>query len=229
MYLNRVTQRSKSKLIKCGNWSSLLCMFRMYKYSRKVQIRTTSLCNSCPENHAIFCFHSSSVPHLCRMVSAFLDVAIVQDLQNCFCSSDLFPSAQSYLSGSLSSFFCIFTNRLKIKFSVLKLSICTDKTTKAFLFLKMSSMTICYGCFCSLGELKFFWFFLDESICKSTYHCSCDQNNIWVQSFSPQATPSPSSLLSMLFSSTSSKAYPFTDLSISCHLLVLFLDLHCIF
>lgn len=56
---------------------------------------------------------------------------IVQDLQNCFCSSDLFPSAQSYLSVSLSSF-CIFTNRLKIKFSVLKLSICTDKITKAF-------------------------------------------------------------------------------------------------
>lgn len=158
MYLNRVTQRSKSKLIKCGNWSSLLCMFRMYKYSRKVQIHTTSLCNSCPENRAIFCFHSS-ILHVCRMVSAFLDVAIVQDLQNCFCSSDLFPSAQSYLSASLSSFFCIFTSRLKIKFSVLKLSICTDKITKAFLFLKMSSMTICYGCFCSLGGVEVFLIF----------------------------------------------------------------------
>lgn len=93
------------------------------------------------------------------MVSAFLDAATVQDLQICFRSSDLFASAQSYFSGSLSSFFCIFTNRVEIKLSVLKLSIFTDKITKSFSFLKMASMTICCGCFCSCGRGEVFQIF----------------------------------------------------------------------
>lgn len=76
-------------------------MFRMSNHPRMPQIHTTSLCNSYPENPAISCSHSSSILHLSKMVSAFLDAAILQDLQNYFCSSDLFPSAQSHLSDSL--------------------------------------------------------------------------------------------------------------------------------
>lgn len=169
-------ERSKSKLIKCGNRSSLLCMFGIYSCSREVQTQIISLYYSYPESPIISHFFCSSIQPLWRMTSTFLDAAVV------------FPGlAKLLLHIRLVSFclvtfirfslliICMVMSRLKIKFNILKQSISIHKIPKARFILEDENDDYlkCFFFFAVLYEVKWLWFLPGEFICKSTYYCLC--------------------------------------------------------